>query len=296
MNRAAIEHMTDLKRMIQSAIDAGEISNRSQLLALAAEQGLTVTRNGRDYAGFMTKSEKRFRVHFDFNDYVPKKPKAARLSSHVTEPEQSDIRVDGPDEITPEQPHKAGAKAVGSQKKMPKARRKARNPTTGFWIYALIAHSKDGRRKACYVGQAARLAKRFREHFNEKREGHCSYALLRWAEHEQVDVQAVVLTWAEGTQSNATYFEGYWLQRALNAGFQAPDVHNWGNLPRPDSLPGQPKLWPTELVQSRSLSLVEVVMQRITPKALYLDAVPTGMVQLGLSLTLHADNAVDRFA
>lgn len=282
--------------MIQSAIDAGEISSRSQLLALAAEQGLTVTRNGRAYAGFMTKSEKRFRVHFDFNDYIPKEPRAARLPSHVAEPEQSHLRVVGPDEITPEPPHKAETKAVGSHKKMLKALRKARNPTTGFWIYALIAQSKDGSRKACYVGQAARMAKRFREHFNQKREGHGSYALFRWAAHEQVEVQAVVLTWAEGTQSNATYFEGYWLQRALKAGFQAPDVHNWGNLPRPESLPGQPTIWPTELVQARAIPLVEVVMQRLTPKTLYLGAEPTGMVQLGLSLTLHSDNAVDRFA
>lgn len=46
------------------------ISDRIQSLALAAEHGLTVTRNGRDCAGFMTKGEKRFRVRFEFNDYM----------------------------------------------------------------------------------------------------------------------------------------------------------------------------------------------------------------------------------
>lgn len=296
MNRADIDNMTELKRMIQSAINAGEISSRSQLLALAEERGLTVTRNGRDYAGFMTESAKRFRVHFDFKDFVPKKSRAVQLPSHVTEPEQRHLQVVESNKVTLEQTHELGQKTVESPQKMLESRRKTRNPTTGFWIYALTAHSQDGRRKACYVGQAARLAKRFRAHLHRKREGHGSYALFRWAEHEQVDVQAVVLTWAKGTQSNATHFEGYWLQRALNAGFQAPDVHNWGNLPRPESLPGQPELWPTDLVQARSLSLVEVVMQRVTPKVLYLEAMPTGMVQLGLPLTLHSDRAVDRFA
>lgn len=70
MYRAAIENMAMLKKMIQSALDSGEINDPSQLLAVAAEHGLTVIRNGRDYAGFMTKCEKRFRVRFEFNDYM----------------------------------------------------------------------------------------------------------------------------------------------------------------------------------------------------------------------------------
>ena len=292
MNRAAIEEMTVLREMMQSALDAGVISDRSQLLAVAAQHGLTVTRNGSGYAGFMTKSEKRFRVRFDFNDYVPKKPKVAR--ARAVEPiEQQDCTsaLSSPEA----KPHETLA-SVAQPSERKKKKREPRNPTTGFWIYALTAHSEDGKRKACYVGQAARMSKRFGEHYRQKREGRGSYSLFRWAEHEHVEVQAVVLTWAEGTQSNATYFEGYWLQRALNAGFEAPDVHNWGKLPRPSSLPGQPKHWPTELVHARSISLVEVVMQRLTPKVLFLDAATAGMVQLGLALTLHSDNAVDRFA
>lgn len=143
-----------------------------------------------------------------------------------------------------------------------------RKITTGFWIYALIAQSKSGQRKACYVGQAADLRKRFREHLHRQREGHGSYALFRWAAQEQVDIQAVVLTWAPGTQSNATHFEGYWLQRAENAGFETPDAHKWGKLPRPDSLPDQPLLWPTTEVQKSAISLIEVVMQKLTPQVL----------------------------
>lgn len=291
MNRAAIENMAILKKMIQSALDAGEISDRSQLLAVAAEHGLTVTRNGRDYAGFMTKSEKRFRVRFEFNDYMVKVPRVARSVAQETLVQQGCPPVPSPEIVK-----RGDAQApVDQSLDLKKSRKKIRNPTTGFWIYALLAHSKDGERKACYVGQAARITKRFREHFRQKREGHGSYALFRWAAHEQVEIQAVVLTWAEGTQSNATYFEGYWLQRALNAGFEAPDVHNWGNLPRPDSLPGQPMLWPTELVQARSISLVEIVMQKLAPKVIYLDAQPTGMIQLGLCLTPDSETTVDRF-
>lgn len=292
MNRAAIENMTELRTIIQTAIDAGVISNRSQLLAVAAEHGLTITRNGRDYAGFMTQSEKRFRVRFEFNDYVPKKSRAVRPRRQEPAPLQNFPPESSPEKAAPRRAEKTETGHFVTREK----KRKARNPTTGFWIYALIAHSSDGERKACYVGQAARLAKRFREHFHQKREGRGSHALFRWAESEQVEIQAVVLTWAEGTQSNATHFEGYWLQRAQNAGYQAPDVHNWGNLPRPDRLPGQPTHWPADLVHARSIALAEVVMQRLTPKALYLEAVPAGMVQLGLPLTLHSDASVDRFA
>ncbi|MFK3640466.1 GIY-YIG nuclease family protein [Pseudomonas protegens] len=292
MNRAAIEEMMVLREMMQSALDAGVISDRSQLLVVAAQHGLTVTRNGSGYAGFMTKSEKRFRVRFDFNDYVPKKPRADR--ARPVEPiEQQDYT---PALSSSDSKSQEALAPVVQPSERKKKKREPRNPTTGFWIYALTAHSGDGKRKACYVGQAARMAKRFGEHYRQKREGRGSYSLFRWAEHEQVEVQAVVLTWAEGTQSNATYFEGYWLQRALGAGFEAPDVHNWGKLPRPRSLPGQPEHWPTELVHARSISLVEVVMQRLTPKVLFLDVAPAGMVQLGLALTLHSDKAVDRFA
>ena len=291
MNRAAIENMAMLKKMIQSALDSGEINDRGQLLAVAAEHGLTVTRNGRDYAGFMTKGEKRFRVRFEFNDYLVKAPRVARSVAQETR-----VKQECPPVPSPEIVKRGDAQAAVDQPlDLKKRRRKSRNPTTGFWIYALFAHSKDGERKACYVGQSARITKRFREHFRQRREGHGSSALFRWAAHEQVEIQAVVLTWTEGTQSNATYFEGYWLQRALNAGFEAPDVHNWGNLPRPDSLPGQPMLWPTELVQARSISLVEIVMQKLAPKVIYLDAQPTGMIQLGLCLTPDSETTVDRF-
>ncbi|MFV0932750.1 GIY-YIG nuclease family protein [Pseudomonas jessenii] len=142
----------------------------------------------------------------------------------------------------------------------------------GFWIYALTAHSKDGKRKACYLGQAANPRKRFREHFRSQREGRGSYGLFQWAALEQVDVQAVLLTWAAGTQSNATYFEGYWLQRAQNAGFETPDAQNWGQLPRPESLPDQPVHWPTAEVHANAISLSEVVMQGITPQVLNFEA------------------------
>ncbi|NWB99543.1 GIY-YIG nuclease family protein [Pseudomonas gingeri] len=240
MNREALEHAKELKRSMQAAIDSGDIESREQLLDLAAGHGLTVTRNGRDYAGFLCESGKRLRVHFEFNDRPPRQPKP------------------------PKQP-------------------KPRKITTGIWIYALLAHSKDGKRKACYVGQAADLRKRFRDHLHRPREGRGSFALFQWAAHEQVDIQAVGLTWVAKTQSNATYFEGYWLQRALQAGFEAPDVHNWGRLPKPGSLPGQPTHWPVAEVQASALSLVEVVMQKLTPKVLYVGAESIAEFQIAAS-------------
>lgn len=237
MSREDIEHVLALKSLMQATIDSAEIKSRENLMEVAASHGLTVTRNGSDYAGFQCQSGKRLRVHFQFNDRSPNVPK-----------------VKGP--------------------KPPKIK-------DGFWIYALTAHSEDGERKACYVGQATNPSKRFREHFRSHREGRGSYALFRWAALEQVDVQAVVLTWAAGTQSIATYFEGYWLQRAQNAGFETPDSQNWGQLPRPESLPGQPLHWPTAEVRASSILLSKVVLQRITPEVLnfetsLLEAGPTG--------------------
>ncbi|MBK5003489.1 GIY-YIG nuclease family protein [Pseudomonas sp. S32] len=225
MNREAIEQAYELKRFIQAAIDAGTIQNREQLMTVATRHGLSVTRNGDDYAGFKLESGKRLRVHFQFNDRPPKAPRA-------------------------------------------KGRRE-RKVTTGYWIYALVAQSKDGTRKACYVGQAADLRKRFFEHLHRQREGCCSYALFRWAAREQVDIQATVLTRAEGTQSNATHYEGYWLQRAQNAGYETPDDDKWGRLPRPECLPGQPLHWPAAQVQAHAISLIEVVMHKLTPRVLY---------------------------
>lgn len=228
MNREAIEHALGLKTSMQAAINSGEIVNREQLMALAASHGLTVTRDGRDYAGFQCESGKRLRVHFEFNDRPPKEPK-------------------------------------GKRPRLSKA-------TTGIWIYASVAHSKDGARKACYVGQAVNLRKRFQDHLHRPREGRCSYALFQWAAHEQVDIQAVVLTWTSGTDSKAHYYEGYWLQRAQNAGLDTPDVHKWGGLPRSKNLPGQPANWPAAEVETNSISLIEVVMQKLTPVVLYPDA------------------------
>lgn len=118
----------------------------------------------------------------------------------------------------------------------------------------------------------ANLRKRFQDHLHRPREGRCSYALLQWAAHEQVDIQAAVLSWTRGTQISATSYEGYWLQRAQNAGFDAPDVDKWGRLPRPESLPGQPVHWPTAEVEANSISLIDVVMQKLTPVVLYSEA------------------------
>ncbi|WP_177411010.1 MULTISPECIES: GIY-YIG nuclease family protein [unclassified Pseudomonas] len=215
MDREAIEHAKRLKNTLQAAIDAGVIRTRQQLFDVATRNNLSVTRKGRDYAGFLCKSGKRLRVRFDFKDRPSPCPKPSLRRTQVT----------------------------------------------GYWIYALMAYSDDGTRKACYIGQTANLRKRLLEHFNRPREGRGSYALFEWAKHEQVEVRAAVLTWIAGSQSNATYFEGYWLGCALKAGFETPDAHNWGRLPKPQSLPGQPISWPVTEVQAVSMLLADIIMK-----------------------------------
>lgn len=68
-DREAIKHARTLKLSLQAAIDLGEITSREQLLNLAAGYGLTVTRNGKGYAGFRCESGKRLRVHFNFGGH-----------------------------------------------------------------------------------------------------------------------------------------------------------------------------------------------------------------------------------
>ncbi|WP_123583400.1 GIY-YIG nuclease family protein [Pseudomonas brassicacearum] len=140
---------------------------------------------------------------------------------------------------------------------------------SGYWIYSLIAHSRDGARKACYVGQTVNLKRRFREHLRRHRPGRCSSALIEWAAREQVEIRATVLSLVEGSQSYATQFEGYWLRLAIEAGFEAPDSHNWGRLPQPLDPVGQPNCWPTDQVLTASFSLVDLVEQEIIPIELY---------------------------
>ena len=135
--------------------------------------------------------------------------------------------------------------------------------------YPLTAHSRDGERKACYIGQTVNLKRRFREHLRRNRPGHASFALFEWAAHEQAEVRATVLSWVDGDQSYASRFEGYWLKLAVEAGFVAPDAHNWGRLPQPSNPVGQPPRWPASEVLAASIPLPELVEHGLTPVELF---------------------------
>ncbi|EKN6008500.1 GIY-YIG nuclease family protein [Yersinia enterocolitica] len=129
--------------------------------------------------------------------------------------------------------------------------------TDGYWIYALMAHSNDNQRKACYIGQTCNIKRRFREHLRH-RIGRGSSPLFEWAAYEGVEVNAIVLAWVDGDQSRASHFEGYWLRLAVEAGFDTPNVHNWGRLPQPSVLAGQPARWPIVEILAASLPLIEL--------------------------------------
>lgn len=127
-----------LKTRLQADISSGEINTKQKLLERAALLDLKVTRNGRDYVGLLGPDGKRFRVRFCFSDNT-----------------QS---------VSPEYP--ADTDAAASIRPL------------GYWIYALTAHSPDGKRKACYIGQTVNLKRRFREHLRRNRPGHASFALF----------------------------------------------------------------------------------------------------------------------
>ena len=112
-----------------------------------------------------------------------------------------------------------------------------------YWAYALIAYS--GSEKACYIGQTIDIERRLHEHLTKRRPGRGSYHLFEWAEKAQVEVQAAILTSTAGTHKEATELEGYWLLLATQAGFITPGSENWGRLPQPTTLAGQPNQWPS---------------------------------------------------
>jgi len=224
MDREAIEHARALKRSLQAAIDSGEITSKEHLLSLASGYGLTITRNGKDYAGFRSESGKRLRVHFNYGDHPPRKPKERK-----------------------------------SRKSM----------LGGTWIYALIAHSQDGARKACYIGQTVNLRRRFKDHFMRPRFGYSSFALVEWAALEKVDIRVTVLSWIVGNQAIRTRFEGYWIRLATQAGFETPDIHRWGNLPTSDNPIGQPKNWPTEDIVAASIPLAIAAKEKLALHPLF---------------------------
>ena len=54
------------KISLQSAIDAGQILSRRQLMERVASEGLEVTRSGSSYLGLRGSDGRRFRIHFSF--------------------------------------------------------------------------------------------------------------------------------------------------------------------------------------------------------------------------------------
>ncbi|MBU3625869.1 GIY-YIG nuclease family protein [Polynucleobacter sp. JS-Safj-400b-B2] len=217
------------KISLQSAIDTGQILSRRQLLERVASEGLEVTRNGSNYLGLRDSDGHRFRVRFAFAD-------DAGLQNSASQPN-------------------SGFELIPN---VSEARR--------YWIYALMAYSNDGLRKACYIGQTVNLKRRFREHLRRRHQsGRSSFALFEWATHEGVEVFATILTEIVVSQSQALQYEGYWVKLALEAGFVTPDIDLWGCLPRPSRLSGQPDSWPNLEISATSLPLHECVEEGLSP-------------------------------
>lgn len=228
--------MSKAKSSLQNAIDYGQINSMRELLDWVARAKFEVTRNGANYLGLRGSDGRRFRVRFDF----------------VNETRKPKLRW------KPLPENEASSDEPGSIKK-----------TRCYWIYALTAHSIDGERKACYIGQTVNLKRRFRDHLNRHRPGRSSYALFEWAAHEQVTVHAVVLSRGYCDQSYSCKLEGYWLKLAVEAGFMTPDAHKWGRLPVLEYALGQPNQWPVAAVSTASIPLLEVVERGIWPIELY---------------------------
>lgn len=142
--------------------------------------------------------------------------------------------------------------------------------TDGCWIYALTAYSQNTLKKACYIGQTNNIIRRLKTHFQHNRPGKDAFLLFEWAENERVDVMATSLSFVFANRSHVTYHEGYWLNLALQSGFETPGIDNWGRLPMTGQFPGLPVAWPTSLIRSSEVSLRQIIDTRIISEELFI--------------------------
>jgi len=160
----------------------------------------------------------------------------------------------------------------------------------GTWIYALTAHSSDGNRKACYVGQSVNPRQRFKDHLACRRAGYSSSALVEWAAKENAEIRATILSWVAGNQGIRTRFEGYWIRLAVMAGLETPGVHRWGNLPSTDNPVGQPDTWPTHQIVAASIPLALAAKEKFFMRPLFSNEEPSpAEVPRQLDLNLLSD-------
>lgn len=223
------------RQALYQAINSGQITTKQELLNHALALGLTVTRNGRDYVGLLGADGRRFRIRFQLTEDT--------RSANFAIPR--------------------GASESNWEAIFPGA----------YWIYILLAHARDGRSKACYVGQTVNLKRRLREHLTRKVPGRTSFSLFEWATSAGVEVRVAVVSSMKGNQAQATAAESHWLSLAVSAGYETPDVQRWGRRPQAYDPVGSPHCWPEDDVLAASCKLTDVVEERIpVPKALF--AVP----------------------
>lgn len=220
------------RQALYQAISSGQITTKQELLNHALALGLTVTRNGRDYVGLLGADGRRFRIRFQLTE-------GTRAVSFVIP---------------------RGASESNREAICPRA----------YWIYVLLAHARDGRSKACYVGQTVNLKRRLREHLTRRAPGRTSFSLFEWATSELVEVRVAVVSCINGNQAQATAAESHWLSLAVSAGYETPDVQRWGRRPQTYDPAGRPHCWPEDDVLAVSCKLADVVEERVSlPNALF---------------------------
>lgn len=105
----------------------------------------------------------------------------------------------------------------------------------GIWIYGLLARSAES--KASYIGQTASVMRRMAEHVRRSRSERGSGPFFKWAEQNKAEVHVIMLELSKRAPSkgetarSATVLEGSWLNAAIMAGYQAPGIEKWGQLP-----------------------------------------------------------------
>jgi GIY-YIG catalytic domain len=202
--------ISPLKDYLQSKIDLGEITSRTELLQIASEQGWRVTRNGTDYITMQPPDANRFRLRFNF---------CHNNATNFNQSTKQDLAF-----------------------QMPPVRSTIQKRKRIYSVYAFLAINEN-QCKACYIGVTVDLNRRFKEHTTRKQKDRASSNFFAWVEENDAQIFYATLASVLCTQSDSLKHESHWVKLALDAGYEAPGIKRWMPNPKRWAKSGQPELW-----------------------------------------------------
>lgn len=128
-----------------------------------------------------------------------------------------------------------------------------------YLIYALLAFSSDGTRKACHIDFTNNIDKRLGRHRRTRPERLSQLALFDWARLEQAKIAYAALVLVRADPVRVVEIKNQWARLALADGFLMPDFPGLDPEGRDTwyaRFPVQAKHWP-----SQEINLVSVLLE-----------------------------------